>query len=48
MLPAYVSASRDTTSYGVAWRMWRTKFDGMNPAPPVTNTRFVFTARKPS
>jgi hypothetical protein len=28
--------------------MWRTKFDGMNPAPPVTSTRFAFTARKPT
>ena len=48
MLPAYVRASSETTSYGVAWRMWRTKFEGINPAPPVTRTRFAFTARKPT
>ena len=39
--PAYVSASSETTSYGVARSMWRTKFEEMNPAPPVTSTRFT-------
>ena len=40
-LPAYVSASSDTTSYGVARSRWWMKFAAMNPAPPVTSTRFV-------
>src|SRR5215216_4444270 len=40
-LPAYVSASSVMTSYGVATRRWRMKFDEMNPAPPVTSTRFT-------
>src|SRR5262249_22985366 len=39
--PAYVSASSDTTSYGVFARRWWMKFDGMKPAPPVTSTRFA-------
>src|SRR2546423_8904020 len=39
-LPAYVSASSETTSCGVARSRWRMKFDEMNPAPPVTRTRF--------
>src|SRR5215216_4873968 len=38
-LPAYVSASRETTSYGVFLRRWWMKLDGMKPAPPVTRTR---------
>src|SRR5439155_3691770 len=38
-LPAYVSASSETTSYGVARSRWRTKFEEMKPAPPVTRMR---------
>jgi len=38
-----VSASRDTTSCGVALRRWRTTLDEMKPAPPVTSMRFRFT-----
>ena len=41
--PAYVSASSETTSYGVAASRWRTKFDEMNPAPPVTSTRLLMS-----
>ena len=37
--PAYVSASRETTSCGVAVSRWRMKFEEMNPAPPVTRMR---------
>src|SRR5919198_2927512 len=40
-LPAYVSASSDTTSYGVFASRWWMKLDGMKPAPPVTKTRFA-------
>src|SRR5215213_3114471 len=46
MLPAYVSASSETTSYGVDRSRWRMKFDEMKPAPPVTRTRFWATAPK--
>src|SRR5215207_4821024 len=46
MLPAYVSASSETTSYGVDRSRWRMKFDEMNPAPPVTRTRISATAPK--
>src|SRR5437867_2245314 len=42
-LPAYVRASRDTTSCGVLARRCRMTLDEMNPAPPVTSTRFRFT-----
>src|SRR6266508_1574582 len=38
-LPAYVSASSETTSKGVFASRWWMKLDGMNPAPPVTRTR---------
>jgi len=41
--PAYVSASSETTSYGVWVSRWRTTFDEMNPAPPVTSIRFALT-----
>src|SRR5207247_2121290 len=44
-LPAYVSASTETTSYGVASSRWRTKLEEMNPAPPVTSTRFELMGR---
>src|SRR5919204_6857342 len=37
--PAYVSASSETTSWGVFARRWRMKLVAMNPAPPVTRTR---------
>ena len=36
-----MSASSETTSYGVDSSRWRTKLDEMNPAPPVTSTRFI-------
>ena len=45
MLPAYVSASSETTSYGVARSRWRMKFEEMKPAPPVTSTRLDTAAK---
>ena len=38
-----MSASSETTSYGVFARRWWMKLDGMKPAPPVTST-FLATA----
>jgi len=41
--PAYVSASSETTSYGVLASRWRMKLAAMKPAPPVTRTLFALS-----